>query len=320
MESRRENKLPNLLKKPLKASSVQEFSEAVEYLADRLVEILPSNFKILKSAPLLNSFIPVVLVEDEDVLCVKSIHINPSESSSKSTKSSTTYKLVKKHISEVESTLGKPLDIKVAIMDMIYSQVISNRYLVYDKLFKNINNKLLKPFKCTLCVPDIPNVGYGFEKVKLTMFNRGLLNNFPISRIRGPIFNLDQKSRINDDLMSNLTIELTKEKVDELLNRTIIYGRPGAISTELRFSLEEVIIKTPNLKGFNNVKDKNIVEGCVCRVIKTNKKYSNFEMDDIVEVVSIFENSKTKQRNSALCFSKKSDVQGLIYIKQLKRI
>jgi hypothetical protein len=205
----------------------------------------------------------------------------------------------------------------VNFMDSFMHEGAPDTMFYFGDYEKNVNN-MLKLFPFTFSV--IKNTSdYNFFKIKNTLLKDGLLNNITANKFKIIVSstNVENHTRFNQIKK----IQFSDLKEDEIItvkfvleNNTILPGK------RLYFNTKDCDIKYPSFVGYNLPKDRTIVPECTCRVIKEDFRYSNFTIDEEVNVITIYENKKTAQRTSALVSSVENpNKTGIVLLLQLKR-
>jgi hypothetical protein len=181
----------------------------------------------------------------------------------------------------------------------------------------------------------------GFPRIKQTLFKEGLLKNVNIIRFtlfknRIPVSTLvaelgssnmlqfivntgeiKDNTLINDYLLIMSDPELCEKEIPVLVKLFI----PKYGSSPMIFHLDDLKLIVFDAKGYNPPKDREIIAGSYCRIIRTNKKFHNFNMDEIVLIQKVLPNSKTPQASKALCtLNTNPNKIGLVSLNDLKRM
>lgn len=207
--------------------------------------------------------------------------------------------------------------------------------------------KIIRLFDISINVTQLTkSLRLGFPRIKQTLFNNGELNNVKVIKhtllkfssnlevltkiIPLPIINhikaKSERTNPNTSKKINILYDYLIDLEDpELLVKDFpIFFKcyiPKYASSPILFHIDDIKFNNFNSRGYNPPKERTIVEGIYCRVIRTAKKYHNFNLDDIILVQKILVNSKTPQCNKALCsLNNNPKKQGLVKLTDLKRM
>lgn len=247
--------------------------------------------------------------------------------------------------SQIEAREGTTIFIK--LFDKYFGNDLNHVELVDINDYFSKIQKVIRAFNLTVNITKLTkSASLGFPKIKNTLFKEGNLNNLAVIKFTLFKFSNIEKEKIQElvdrdanapKMLINLVTQKKSFGILSTLDYVVCLSDPNLLEKELPifvkifipkygsspmiFHIEDVKINVFNSKGYNIPKERKIISGIYCRVIRTNKKYHNFNLDDIILVQKIIENSKTPQANKALCsLQTNPSKMGLVKLLDLKRI